>query len=290
MADKGFLYHLNDGKPEKLADMRASWITAVGDDIFFISPKTGLVTDGGFIPPKGPVYRYSKTSGECEVFLEDDKIDTLHATADGLYYGTTGGLVAISATESTAEVAEYFIDFQSGSPEEQSVKYWVETGGYHLAPNKDTDAYCMTNGEDSVDIAAGDTMIFFNAFISQNKIYSFFKYTFRILDLETGEMTVYTKDDLAPFFDTGIPEITGSIVKDGCVYLCFQREIILKIDENGKIMSYSCENIPGTTLLQLYTDGSDLYGCTTSNIYKIVFSEDEERKFSVFELGGEEAE
>lgn len=285
LADKGYLYHLNDGKPEMLVDIPASWITVVGDDIFFISPKTGLVTEMGFDPPKGSVYRYSKTDGQCEVYLEENNVKSIHAVADGLYYETMGEIKG-----GTAEVAMYFKDFRSGSSEKQSVNCWLETGGYHLAANKDTDAYCMTNGEDSVDIAAGDTMLFVNAFISQKKIYSFFMSTFRILDLETGEMTVYTKGDLAPFFEDYIPEITGSMVKDGCLYLCFQRDIILKIDEKGEITSCSCESIPSTSLLQLYTDGSDLYGCTKTDIYKIVFSEEEKDKFSVFKLGEEEAE
>lgn len=286
LADNGFLYHLNNGKPEKLADQPASWITAVGDDIFFISPKGSLTSGTGETAPKGSVYRYSKTEGRCEVYLNEDNVVCLHAAADGLYYGTRGEFVYESGT-GTAAVAEYFRGFQSDVSIKQDMNYWLEAGGYHLKPNMERNVYCMTNGETFVDIAAGDTMLFVNSCVYQNKLYAFFRNTFRVLDLETGEMRVYTKVDFDPFFGGNAPEISGYTVLGDCAYLCFESGIIVKIDENAELSFYLCGNRSGIVLLQLYTDGSHLYGCSSSGLYKIVISEEEPGKYAAFELGEE---
>lgn len=283
LADNGFLYHLNNGKPEKLADQPASWITAVGDDIFFISPKGSLISGTGETAPKGAVYRYSKTEERCEVYLNEDNVVCLHAAADGLYYGTKGETV-YEGGSGTAEVLEYFRSFQSDTSEKQDVNYRLEAGGYHLKPDLERNVYCMTNGETSVDIAAGDTMLFVNSCVCQNKIYAFFRYTFRILDVETGEMRVYKKADFDPLFGGNAPEISGYTVLGNCVYLCFESGIIVKIDENAALSFYLCGNGSDIALLQLYTDGSNLYGCSSGAIYKIVISEEETGKYTVSEL------
>lgn len=286
LADNGFLYHLSSGKPEKLADQPASWITAVGNDIFFISPKGSLTSGTGETAPKGTVYRYSKTEELCEVYLNEDDVVCLHAAADGLYYGTRGKTVYENGS-GTAEVSEYFKSFQSDTSEKQDVNYRLEAGGYSLKPDPERNVYCMTNGDTSVDIAAGDTMLFVNSCVYQNKIYAFFRYTFRILDLETGEMRVYKKADFDPLFGGNAPEISGYTVLGGCVYLCFESGIIVKIDENAELSFYLCGNRSGIMLLQLYTDGSNLYGCSSGGIYKIAISEEEAAKYAVFELGEE---
>lgn len=281
LTDGGFLYHLNNGKPEKLADLPASWITAVGDDIFFISPKGTMTSEIGGSAPTGTIYRYSKTEKQCEIYLNESNVSALHATADGLYYTVKGQPVSENG-ESVIETAKYFRAFQSDTSEKQPMNYWVETCGYHLEHSEERNTYFMTNGSVSVDIAADDTMLFVNGCIVDKKIYAFFRKTFRTLDLQTGGMRVYTADDFSALLGGASSEISGYTVLDGCAYLCFARSFIVKIDENGILSSISCDD-QSLSLRQLYTDGSDLYGSSGENIVKIIFTDND--MFSVLKLG-----
>lgn len=281
LADGGYLYHLNDGKPEKLADLPAIWITAVGDDIFFISPKGTITSQIGDSGPTGTVYRYSKTEKRSEVYLDEDNITCLHATADGLYYGTREQRVYESG-KGTSVAAEYFRGFQSNVSEKQPMNYWLETCGYHLGYSEERNTFFMTNGRVSADIAADDTLLFMNGCIVDKKNYAFFRKTFRILNLQTGGMRVYTVDDFSSLLGGANSEISGYTVLDGCAYLCFDRSFIIKIDENGALSSLSCGD-QSLSFRQMYTDGSDLYGFTGSDIVKIIFTDD--NRFSVLKLG-----
>lgn len=204
LTDGGYLYHLNDGKPEKLADLPASWITAVEDDIFFISPTGTITSEIGDSAPTGTVYRYSKTEKRSEVYLDENNIKCLHATADGLYYGTREEWVYESGT-GTAAVAEYFRGFQSDASEKQPMNYWLETCGYHLEHSEERNTFFMTNGSVSADIAADDTMLFVNGCIVDKKNYAFFRKTFRILNLQTSGMRVYTADDFSSLLAARAP-------------------------------------------------------------------------------------
>lgn len=281
LTDSGYLYYLNDGKPEKLADLPASWITAVGDDIFFISPTGTITSEIGDSAPTGSVYRYSKTEKKYEIYLDESNISALHATADGLYYSAKGKPV-LENGESVTETAKYFRGFQSDASEKQPMNYWLETCGYHLEHSEERNTFFMTNGSVSADIAADDTMLFVNGCIVDKKNYAFFRKTFRILNLQTGGMRVYTADDFSSLLGGASPEISGYTVLDGCAYLCFDRSYIVKIDENGALSSFSCGD-QSLSFRQMYTDGSDLYGFTGGDIVKIIFTDD--AGFSVLKLG-----
>ncbi|MBD5129861.1 MAG: DUF5050 domain-containing protein [Ruminococcaceae bacterium] len=283
LTDNGYLYHLNDGKPEKLAEMAACWITVVGDDIFFISPNGELTSERGYSGPAGAVYRYSKTDKSCDIYL-DDNISALNATADGLYYVVKEPPVWEDG-ESVIPHTLYFRDFQSGTSEQQKMNYWVEAGGYHLEPDAGSKTYIMTNGEVSVDVAADDKMLFVNGCICDKKSYSFFRKNFRILDFTTGEMKVFSTDEFNLIFNTYLTEITGYTVLDGCAYLCFETGHIIKIDKDYKLSPYVCDDST-ISLRQLYTDGSSIYGSSGNEIVKITFSDDD--TFSVSKLGESE--
>lgn len=277
LKDNGFLYHLNGSKQEKLVDLKACNINSIGDEIFFISPNGSLWE----YRTSGAIYRYSKTEKQCEIFL-DENVSYFHVTVDGLYYMTDERVTEGDTTITSPTL--YFRGFQSDVSVKQNMNYWLEVGGYHLEPSEERNAFFMTNGEISVDIAAGDTMIFVNGCICQNKIYAFFKKTFRILDLETGEMMVYTGVDFDPRLGSGNYEISGYTVIEGCVYLCFGGSIIAKIEENSDPSFYLCDNKPSILLKQMYTDGSNLYVISGNEIFKIVFS-DNGSKYSVVEIG-----
>lgn len=264
LLDKSCLYSFDGSVTEKLTDIKAVYMNIIGDYIYFISPLGSV----GEYTSRGAIYRYSRTSGEYEIFI-DENANALYATGDGLYYQINETITDGDTT--TVKPTLYYRPFDSDESEKCDYLYsFLRYGDYQLTWRPDSGDFALTDGTNEIALCSDtETMAIIPCSCVYNgKLYSSWSDTLNIFNLLTGEKTVYDIGALT-YRSDGV-EISGYTVIDNYIYVALGSSNIYRIDESGEVMDFHSDDGGYTnTIMDLYTDGTELYALMRSKIVKI---------------------